>query len=108
MKYNNKKTTIDNIIFDSKKEAEFYCELKLLKRAKRIKDFELQPQFLLMDKFKKNGKRYRAITYKADFKVINNDGTIRIIDIKGVKTDVFKIKQKMFEFYYPEYELEVI
>ena len=32
-KYNNIKTTIDDIKFDSKKEAKRYGELKLLERA---------------------------------------------------------------------------
>jgi len=32
-KYNSKKTTIDGILFQSKKEAERYTELKLLEKA---------------------------------------------------------------------------
>lgn len=32
-KYGNKKTVVDDIAFDSKKEADYYCELKLLRKA---------------------------------------------------------------------------
>ena len=32
-KYSSQKTWIDGICFDSKKEADYYCQLKLLTRA---------------------------------------------------------------------------
>jgi len=32
-KYNARKTVVDGITFDSKREAEYYCELKLRVRA---------------------------------------------------------------------------
>jgi len=32
-KYHSRKTEIDGIVFDSKKEANRYCELKLMERA---------------------------------------------------------------------------
>lgn len=107
-KYGNKKTEVDGITFDSIKEAEYYQQLKLLKQAGEIKDFGLQPRFELQEGFDKNGKRYRPITYYADFVVDNLDGTTDIIDIKGVETQVFKIKQKMFEYKYPDKNLKVI
>lgn len=107
-KYNNQKTTIDGIVFDSKKEAEYYCQLKLLKRAGEIRDFGLQPKYELQPTFKKNGTTHRSITYVADFVITNNDGTTEIVDIKGVETQVFKIKQKLFEYMYPDLSLKVV
>ena len=107
-KYNNKKTMVDGIKFDSKKEAEYYCQLKLLKQAGKIKDYRLQPRYELQPAFKKNGKKYRAITYIADFAIINNDGTTEVVDIKGVETQVFKIKKKLFEYMYPDLNLKVV
>lgn len=107
-KYNNQKTIVDDIKFDSKKEADYYCQLKLLKQAGEIKDIKLQPKFELQPGFKKNGINHRAITYIADFEVTNKDGTKEIIDIKGVETKVFRIKKKMFEYRYPELELKII
>lgn len=107
-KYNNTKTTVDGIEFDSRREADYYCQLKLLKRAGEIKDFGLQPRYELQPGFDKNGKRHRPITYAADFIITNHDGTTDIIDIKGVETQVFKIKQKLFEYKYPDKTLKVI
>lgn len=66
-KYRNRKVIVDGKEFDSKKEANRYCELKLLLKAGEITDLKLQPRFLLQDSFKKNGKTYRKIQYVADF-----------------------------------------
>lgn len=107
-KYSAKKITIDGHTFDSKREAEYYQELKMRKRAGEIKDFELQPEFTLQEAFKKNGRRYRAIKYRADFKVIFPDGRIEIVDVKGYSTKVFAIKRKLFEYRYPELTLKIV
>lgn len=107
-KYGSRKIEIDGHVFDSKKEAEYYQQLKLRKMAGEIKDFELQPEFVLQEGFKKNGKTYREIKYLADFKVIYPDGSIEIIDIKGMETQVFRLKHKLFEYKYPELELKVV
>lgn len=134
----HKKTTIDNIVFDSKMESNYYLYLKQQVENKTIKSFELQPEFILqpkffvydgktitednclykeLDKLRKQHNKInadnkivivKAIKYISDFKIINNDGSIRIIDIKGIKTTDFKIKEKMFKFKYPEYHLECI
>lgn len=106
-KYRNKKTQVDMYVFDSAKEAQRYRELKLLERAGEINDLELQPKFLLQESFKKNGNTYRKIDYVADFKYIENGKTI-VEDVKGLQTDVFKIKHKLFEKKYPELELRII
>lgn len=107
-KYRNRKTTIDGITFDSRKEAEWYLVLKGDKKAGKIKDFELQPEFILQEGFTKNGKRHRPIKYIADFRVKNNDGTEEIIDVKGVITKEFSIKRKIFEAKYPDLSLKII
>lgn len=101
-KYGAKKTTIDNIKFDSKAEAMYYSKLKLLKQGKCIKSFECQPEFMLLPSFKKNGKSHRGIKYVADFKIIHLDGSIEIVDVKGVRTEVYKMKKKMFEYNFPD------
>ena len=102
MKYHSKKTTVDGITFDSKKEANRYCELKLLEKAGKIKDLELQHQFVLQPPFKKNGKTIRAITYVADFTYYDLERMKNVVeDVKGYKTDVYQIKKKIFEYKYP-------
>lgn len=106
-KYRNKKVIVEDYVFDSLQESKRYKELKLLLRAGQISNLELQPHFLLQDSFKKNGKTYRKIEYIADFKYIENGKTI-VEDVKGLQTDVFKIKHKLFEKKYPELELKII
>lgn len=106
-KYHNKKVQIDMYVFDSIAESRRYKELKLLERAGEISELELQPRFLLQEGFKKNGKTFRKIEYIADFKYIEN-GKIVIEDVKGKETEVFKLKRKLFEHEYPDYELKLI
>ncbi|WP_235425051.1 DUF1064 domain-containing protein [Heyndrickxia ginsengihumi] len=101
-KYGNKKTIVDGITFDSKAEARFYSELKLRKQAGEIKDFVLQPRYILQDGFVKNGKTFRKIEYVADFEIHHNDGTTEVVDVKGAITKEFSLKRKMFEFKYLE------
>ncbi len=107
MKYRNRKTIIDGITFDSKGEANRYCELKLLERAGEISDLTLQPKFTLQESFKKGKKTHRAITYIADFRYQENGKTI-IEDYKGMETEVFRIKRKLFEKRYPDKELRIV
>lgn len=107
-KYNNKKVKVDDHLFDSKKEAYYYLDVKAKKKEGKIKDFELQPKFLLQEGFEKNGKKHRAIHYIADFKIIHNDDSIEIVDVKGFKTNVFRIKEKLFEYKYPNLSLTII
>lgn len=106
-KYRNKKAQIDMYVFDSVRESQRYKELKLLERAGEISNLELQPRFLLQDSFKKNGRTFRKIEYVADFKYIENGKTI-VEDVKGIQTDVFKLKHKIFEKKYPDLTLKII
>lgn len=140
-KISHKKTTIDGIKFDSKMEAEFYTYLKDLKKNKKIKSFELQPEFILQPKYfiyenkmysyeegkediynhyDKLRKKYNknnpdnkinivnAIKYISDFKIYLNDGSIEIVDVKGIKTADFKIKEKMFSYRYTNLRLTCV
>ena len=107
-KYRARKTEVDGIKFASQKEANYYCELKIRKRAGEIRDFELQPVFILQPAFEKNGQKYREIKYIADFKVIYTDGRVEIIDTKGYLTKDFLLKRKLFEYRYPALELVIV
>lgn len=111
-KYHNTKTVADGIKFDSKLEAERYAQLKMMERAGVIRGLELQPSFELIPSFRKNNKTWRRTVYKADFRYIlaENDKTI-IEDVKGstaVITDVFRLKQKLFEYKYPEFTICIV
>lgn len=98
-KYGNKKVEYNGIRFDSKKELNFY--LKLLEKEKRgeVKDIQLQKTFVLQPSFKFNGKTIRAITYRADFvyyDLIENKE--RIVDVKGFRTETYKLKKKIMQY----------
>lgn len=92
LKYRNKPVAVDGIRFASGKEARVYGELKLRKKAGDIKDFTLQPVFVLISK----NKKFRAIKYVADFQVEYPNGDVEIWDVKGFKKDkVYLLKKKL-------------
>lgn len=120
----HERVEVDNIKFHSKTEAEFYQYITLNKEAMGIKEIELQPEFLLQEKyllvenkvilcndekeFKKLQRKYpgctvQPIKYISDFKITFNSGRVDIVDVKGMKTVDFRIKEKMFNFKYPQY-----
>lgn len=101
-KFGAKKKVIDGITFASKAEADYYCELKLRKKAGDVKDFELQPKFEILPKFEKHGKRFNPITYTADFKVIH------IVEIKGFATRDYQLRAKLFNFTYRDIKFTVV
>ena len=94
-KYHSRKTEVDGISFDSKKEADRYLELKLLQKAGVVKNLKRQPRFTLQEPFRCDGNWYRKIEYVADF-MYEENGQMIVEDVKGMKTDVYKIKKKLF------------
>ena len=109
-KYKNVKVHIDGYKFDSKAEAERYLELKILSKAGMISNLALQPKFEIQPHFRHNSKTELAINYIADFSYTEK-GSDKIIveDVKGMETDVFKIKRKMFiKIYGDKFELRII
>lgn len=102
-KHGNVKCEIDGFKFDSKAERRYYLKLKQLKAAGKVIDFEMQKPFVIFEGFSKNGKKYQAITYKADFFVTYADGEQVVIDVKGQDkvTADFAIKFKLFHAQYP-------
>ena len=100
-KYNAKPLEFEGFRFDSKKELKRYLELKMLEKAGKIKDLKLQPVFLLQEGFYYQGKAIRQITYRADFEYIENGKRV-VEDVKGFKTDVYKLKKKLFLKKYPD------
>ncbi|AYC30019.1 DUF1064 domain-containing protein [Paenisporosarcina cavernae] len=100
-KYNNRKVVVDDITFDSAAEAKYYEELKMRQKEEKILFFRLQPRYEIQPKFEKGSKKFKAITYVADFEIHHLDGSIEVVDIKGMETTDFKIKKKMFEYKFP-------
>lgn len=90
-KYHAKKTVVDGITFDSKKEAKRYLELKAMEKVGSIQNLQLQVPFILIEK----SKYGRSIKYVADFVYYNKNGSKVVEDVKGVKTPVYKLKKRL-------------
>jgi hypothetical protein len=103
-KYGAKKTTIGDKVYDSKKEARRATVLKRWQDAGLITDLKEQIRFVLQEGYTNNkGKKIRPIEYVADFMYVQ-DGRQIVEDCKGMRTDVYKLKKKMFEYKYPQYD----
>jgi hypothetical protein len=103
-KYNNSRVRVDGLLFDSQKEADTYQNLKVLHKAGLIKGFCRQAEFVLQEGF----ANVKPIIYRCDWIVFLNDGSYEIRDDKGIKTEVFKLKHKMFMERFPRLQLKVM
>ncbi len=79
------------IKFQSKKEAKYFRELQARVSMGEVKYFLMQVPFLLI-----GGVRYRC-----DFMEVWTDGSIHYIDVKGFKTETYRIKRRMVEASFP-------
>lgn len=99
-KYNNIKTKVGALSFDSRREADRHYELSLLARAGEISNLERQPKYVLQPSFKdREGVTHRAITYTADFGYMTKKGELIVEDVKSkitAKLPAYIIKKKMF------------
>lgn len=106
-KYNAKKTVVDGITFDSKKEAARYAELKLLEKSGCITNLKLQEKFEIVPKrFQNKTARY----YIADF--VYTEGYKDIIeDVKSPATrhnPVYSLKKALMLVNYPGFEFREV
>ena len=120
-KYRNRKVTIDGVTYDSKKEYNRWCELRLLEKAGRITDLQRQVPFELIPaqyRTIETGERYKnnhlargiragdpktkevcleqSCVYYADF-VYQQDGRQVVEDTKtrATATKDYVIKRKL-------------
>lgn len=96
MKYHNFKFTTSDGNFDSRREYDRWCELKLLQRAKEISGLKRQVRYELIPAQKINGKVVeRKCEYIADFVYQDKYGNTVVEDAKGFKTKDYIIKRKL-------------
>ena len=81
----------DGIRFASKKEGKRYLELRALKEKGEIVFFLRQTPFSLPG----------GVKYICDFTIFWADGSISFEDVKGFKTEIYKLKKKLVEANYP-------
>ena len=118
-KYHNHKTTIKDpktgepITFDSKKEADYYFELLARERAGEVFKISRQVRIQIQEGFTDiSGVKHRPITYTADFvyyerinftttndgRILSEDIKVHVVDVKGLKTDVYRLKKKLLAY----------
>jgi hypothetical protein len=90
-KFHARPTDVDNIKFASRKEARYYKELILRQKAGEVLFFLRQTPIHLPG----------GVKYVCDFQVFLSDGTVQFVDVKGMETDIFKLKKKQVEELYP-------
>ena len=101
-KYHAQKVEVDGKKFDSKHESRDYLKLKSMEDSGIISNLQTQVSFELQPKYTtKDGRKIRAITYRADFQYIR-DGVMYVQDSKGFRTKEYALKRKMFEYRYPD------
>ena len=99
MKYHNKKTEVDGIVFDSKAEARRYEELRMMEKMGLIHDLKRQVPYTLIkgDRWmSENNRKHRDTIYKADFTYFEN-GHLVVEDVKGVRTEGYRIKRELMK-----------
>ena len=106
MKYHSQKLKIDDEAFDSKKEYQRYCELRLLEKAGEIQNLQRQVKFILIPEqrepdisgprggIKKGKLLERECSYLADFVYMENGERV-VEDVKGFRTKEYLIKRKL-------------
>jgi len=90
-KFNAKRTELDGIKFDSKKEAAYYSQLCAARNGGPVLFFLRQVPFHIPG----------GVRYVVDFQVFYTDGTVAFIDVKGFKTPEYIAKKKIVEALYP-------
>lgn len=88
-KYKNERTTTGGKTFASKKEASRYQNLQFQQMAGEITELKTQVPFSI------DISGVHICKYVADFTYKNKLGALVVEDAKGVKTDVYKLKNKM-------------
>lgn len=107
-KYGNHKTEVDGIVFDSRKEARRWQELRLAEKAGAIGNLKRQVRYELIPAQREPDTRgprggiikgkllERAIYYIVDFEYLDiSTGQIVVEDTKGFKTKDYAIKRKL-------------
>ena len=79
------------INFSSKAERAYYYKLRILEKSGEVLFFLMQVPFHLPGNTK----------YVVDFQVFYADGTVDFVDVKGMETEVFKLKKRQVEEIYP-------
>lgn len=101
--HGTRRKIVNGIEFHSTLEANVYQLLKLWEQAGEIEALQVQPLFVLEPRHVHLGTR--AITYRADFSYLRGGNRV-VIDAKGYRMEVYRIKAKLFRARYPNVEFQ--
>ncbi len=110
-KYGNKRVRADGYLFDSQAEYRRYNELKLLLAAGEISDLVVHPTFSISPAGRDRWahKAIRAHKYEADFQYYDKEARrVCVDDVKGVSTQLFRLKWDIVRLRYPEIEFRLV
>jgi hypothetical protein len=91
------------VYFRSKWEANYALFLDFLVRNGNIEKWEYEADVFVFEEIKFGNRSYRP-----DFKVFNNDGSIEYHEVKGHMNSSSKTKLKRMEKFFPDVKLTVI
>ena len=94
-KYNAVTVERGGMKMKSKKQAKRFDELVLLRETGEVLYFLYEVPF-----------RMPGTTYWADFVPVWADGRVTVEDVKGFKTDTYKLKKRMMAIHYPHVTIE--
>jgi len=94
-KFNARKTVVDGIRFDSKKESDRYLKLKMLEKYGQIEGLEWQVDYPIIVNGKNCGKYIADFRYKKQGKEIIED-----VKSEATRTSTYRLKKKLVEAIY--------
>ena len=96
-KYRNVTVVIEGETFDSKREAAYWQGLKARERAGEIVGLCRQQPFTLQAPSAPLGRSVVVATYVADFVYYDHAGAWHVVDAKGHRTAIYRLKKRWLE-----------
>ena len=90
-KFGNKRVEFNGKMYDSQREAGVAAKLQALERTGKIREYREQHRIQLVP----GDGKLRPVVYVADFYYVDLDGTPHVLDAKGFKTAVYRLKKRL-------------
>ncbi len=90
------------VTLDSKREMQVALELEMLLKGGVYKRVDRQVRWPLVV----NG--VAICVYVCDFRVVHPDGSMECLEVKGVSTPVWRLKERLFRALWPKVSLRIL
>jgi|GEM_PF-6613483 len=98
-KYGNRKTYAHGRWFDSKAEADYY-PIAVAYASDHAYELRLQERLDVLPTLKLNQWTIRKTQYVADYTFFHRGQLVRLVDVKGLETPLFRLKAKLIAHNY--------